>query len=97
MLRTPRYLYHGTMFARLKAIYRDGLKPGEVPIWRDDAELTQRCSEAVFFADYWRGAAFFAEIAYYRSRGRREGLGRRPVIIRISASEHVASQRLLTI
>jgi hypothetical protein len=78
------YLYHGTVFARLPQIHREGLKPGEVPVWRTE-RLLQRCSEAVFFAVGWRSAANFASYTSARTRGPKDGPGRRPVVLRLPA------------
>ena len=77
----PQFVYHGTIFGRLRSIERQGLVPGRQPVWKQD--LRERCSVGVFLSRTWRTAAGFADWAHLRSRGPRDGLGRTPVVIRL--------------
>jgi hypothetical protein len=80
-----QYLYHGTVYGRVKAIAKAGLRPGAKPVWREDG-LRGYSDEAVFFSITWRGAAQWAEIAHLHSRGPRAGIARKPVVIRVPAA-----------
>lgn len=83
---SSQYLYHGTIQKRLQSIALNGLMPVDRPVWRGlvDAEHLAR---AVFFASTWRGALDWAEIAHSRTRGRKDSLGRTPVVVRIKIGE----------
>ena len=82
-LKLERYVYHGTIFGRLKDIQQKGLLPGANPVWKEHLVSRQHCDSAVFFSRTWRGASQWAEAAHDYSRGPREGKFRRPVVLRI--------------
>lgn len=82
-LNFEKYVYHGTIFGRIKDILNKGLLPGENPVWKEPLVSRQHCNDAVFFSLTWRNAMSWAESAHHRSRGPREGNFRRPVVLRI--------------
>jgi hypothetical protein len=79
----PQFLYHGTIFGRLRSIAAQGLVPGRYLVWKNRKDLRERCSTGVFLSRTWRTAAGFADITRLHSRGPRDGLGRTPVVIRL--------------
>lgn len=78
----PRYVYHGTIYGRLKDIKKEGLVPGAKPVWKDRFVSREHCDGAVFFELTWRGAWNWASAAHQSSRGRRDGKHRMPVVVR---------------
>jgi hypothetical protein len=78
-----QFLYHGTIFGRLRSIEAQGLAPGRQPVWKQRKDLRERCSVGVFFGRTWRTAAWFADAARLHPRGPRNGVGRTPVVIRL--------------
>jgi len=79
------YLYHGTVFGRLKSIQRQGLVPAKLPVWTNREHVKAHCRDAVFFTGTWRRAVTWADTAHLHTRGRRDSAARRPVIIRVPA------------
>lgn len=78
----PRFIYHGTIYGRLKDIAKDGLVPGAKPVWKERFASREHCDGAVFFELTWRGGWNWATIAHQSSRGKRDGQHRAPVVIR---------------
>jgi hypothetical protein len=81
------YLYHGTVFGRLKSIAALGLVPAKKPVWKHSAGISKHCQDSVFFAESWRGAVQWAEWAYLHSRGPRASDGRKRVVIRVPTDD----------
>jgi hypothetical protein len=84
---TRKYVYHGTVFARLASIAKHGLVPAMKPVWTHREHIQDHCRQAVFFTETWRGAAQWADVAHRRGRGRRDSRARQPVVIRIASRE----------
>lgn len=86
-LPADAYVYHGTVFGRLRSIAELGLIPALKPVWKTSryvgAHVEEQCQGAVFFTSAWRTAVQWAEAAYSRSRGRRASLARSPAVIRV--------------
>ena len=83
----PQFIYHGTIYGRLAQIAKDGLLPGKVPVWKEPRVPRQFADAAVFFDTTWRRTLDWAEAAHTHSRGRKDGIHRTPVIIRLLPSE----------
>jgi hypothetical protein len=86
------YIYHGTVHGRLASIAAVGLVPAFKPVWKEGAHVEAHAKTAVFFTESWRSAVTWAEVAHFRSRGRRSSVARRPVVIRVS-SDGLAIER----
>jgi hypothetical protein len=82
-LNMEKYVYHGTIYGRLKEIQKKGLIPGAKPVWKEHLVSRQHCNSSVFFSRTWRGAILWADAAHHCSRWPREGKFRMPVILRI--------------
>jgi hypothetical protein len=83
------YVYHGTVWGRLESIAKLGLVPALKPVWTNRTHIQNHCREAVFFTTTWRSAVQWAQAAHSHTRGRRDSLVRRPVIVRIPTNELV--------
>lgn len=81
-----QYVYHGTIFGRLAGIAQEGFVPSKVPVWKEKQVPRDFLARSVFFTTSWRGAMSWAQAAHLFSRGRKIGLHRMPVVIRIPAS-----------
>ncbi|OAN49955.1 hypothetical protein A6A05_01685 [Magnetospirillum moscoviense] len=84
-VRDDAYVYHGTIYGRLAGIAREGLIPGKAPVWKERHVPSDFLTSSVFFTSSWRGAMTWAETACHCSRGRRDGLHRTPVVVRLPA------------
>ncbi len=78
-----RYVYHGTICGNLAGIAKEGLIAGKRPVWSEKLVPRTHCNSGVFFAQSWRGAMNWADIAHYSSRGPRNGRHRTPCVLRI--------------
>lgn len=107
-LNLPRYAYHGTTAGRLPSIYKEGLVPGKLPVWKgssaQDALVRQNSDSGVFFSSNWRSALHnWALIAHLSSRGPKASIKRAPAVIRIRTdqlsleSDPVATQASLMV
>jgi hypothetical protein len=45
----PAFVYHGTIFGRLRSIARDGLALGRHAKWSDRPDIRELCAGAIFF------------------------------------------------
>jgi hypothetical protein len=88
----PAFIYHGTIYGRLTDILNNGLLPRKNPVWKEEDVPGKRIAKAVFFDLTWRGALGWAEIAHLKSKGRRAGRHRTPVVIRLSTGQLVLEQ-----
>jgi hypothetical protein len=80
-----QYVYHGTICGRLASIAEHGLIPGHTPVWKGRPHIETHSKSAVFFATSWRGAAWWADVTHFHSRGRRDSHSRLPAVIRVAA------------
>jgi hypothetical protein len=88
----PSYAYHGTIVKNLKGIAEDGLQPGRSPVWTGKADTSANVransDSEVFFSEGWREAmGMWAYTAHAKSRGPKNGVNRKPVVIRISRAK----------
>lgn len=76
------YVFHGTILGRVRSIAEHGLMPGREPVWSKRG-LAKWSAQAVFFASTWRAASDWASMAHEHSRGPRDGMHRKPVVVRV--------------
>jgi hypothetical protein len=75
-------IYHGTTFGKLTSIFERGLCPGGPPVWQDP-NLAEHVQGRVFFTLSLASASNFAYSAFLHGKGRRAGLARRAVVLRL--------------
>ncbi len=85
-LGANHYIFHGTIYGRLKGIAKEGFVPGKSKVWAEPYVSKEFLGSAAFFTNTWRGAMGFAEVAHRSSRGRRDSLHRKPVVVRLPSA-----------